>query len=211
MDLKGLKVGVVMPVWLQEPTVLAMTERAIRTIQSTADVQLYIVPSRLRTELISAHELERRACAWSGRRTRVICTPVIDNSVAKCWNVGCRQAFEDGCHFVLISANDVLLKENTVDTMVNFGLQHHEIDLWSATDTNRLPEDLEGYGETADFCCFMIRPLTFCRFGTFDEHFRPAYFEDNDYYARVIIGGGRCGHVYAAQVSHLRSQTVKLD
>lgn len=213
MDLRSIKVGIVMPVWLQETPILAMTERTIHTIKSTADVRLYIVPSRLKPELITAKDLEVQATAWSRVPTKVICTPVIDNSVAKCWNIGCMQAFQDGCHFALIHANDVLLTENAIDTMVEFGLAHYDIDLWSALSTNGIDANSlpKGIGDSADFCCFMIRPLTFIRFGTFDEHFRPAYFEDNDYYARVFIGGGRCAHVFDAQVFHLGSQTVKLD
>ncbi len=45
----------------------------------------------------------------------------------------------------------------------------------------------------------------------FDPNFRPAYFEDNDYYARVVLGGGRCRVVHAAQFFHHGSMTIKED
>lgn len=212
MDLTGLKLGIVMPVWMQEPSILEMTEKAIRTIRTSVDARLYIVPSRLRPDLITAEELEAKATRWSGLPTKVLCTPVIDNSVARCWNVGCTQAFKDGCHFALIQANDVLLTEKAIDTLLTFGVTNADVDLWSAMSITGIQDPLPtGHGETADFCCFMIRPLTFAKFGTFDERFRPAYFEDNDYYGRIIIGGGKCAHVYDAYVVHLGSQTVKLD
>lgn len=201
-----------MPVWLQERPLLDLTERAVQTIKTQCDASLYIVPSRLKSELITALDLQLKASDWCGLPTKVVCTAVIDNSVAKCWNIGCEEAFRDGCHFVLIQANDVMLEPGTIDTLVQFGLDNWDVDLWSALAVNLHGDNLpQGVGDSADFCCFMLRPTTFHRFGTFDERFRPAYFEDNDYYGRVFLGGGKCAHVFAAHVNHIGSQTMKLD
>jgi len=57
----------------------------------------------------------------------------------------------------------------------------------------------------------MIRPRTIEQHGLFDPHFRPAYFEDNDYYGRVVLGGGACRVVHAAQFLHHGSMTVRHD
>jgi GT2 family glycosyltransferase len=63
----------------------------------------------------------------------------------------------------------------------------------------------------ADFNCFMVRPATLERFGFFDPNYRPAYFEDNDYYARAILDGGICRVVHAAQFFHHGSLTPKAE
>lgn len=39
------------------------------------------------------------------------------------------------------------------------------------------------------FSCFLIKPETFAKVGSFDETFYPAYFEDNDYYRRMLLKG----------------------
>ena len=57
----------------------------------------------------------------------------------------------------------------------------------------------------------MIRPRTLCEHGWFDPNYRPAYFEDNDYYGRVVLGGGQCRVVHAAQFFHHGSMTVRQD
>ena len=38
------------------------------------------------------------------------------------------------------------------------------------------------------FSCFMIRPSTIEKIGNFDETFYPAYFEDCDYFRRMVLG-----------------------
>jgi GT2 family glycosyltransferase len=39
----------------------------------------------------------------------------------------------------------------------------------------------------------------------------PAYFEDNDYYARIVLSGGACRVIHAARLFHHGSLTVKAD
>jgi GT2 family glycosyltransferase len=139
-------------------------------------------------------------------------TENVDRSVAACWNTGIAAALKDNVDFILIYANDVFLYGGTVDRLIDFGVEHPEIDLWSATNMRNRTNQPDGdYGNTADFCCFMLRPATVREHGFFDEHFRPAYYEDNDYYGRIILGGGHCAHVHNAYVDHLGSQTIKID
>jgi hypothetical protein len=57
----------------------------------------------------------------------------------------------------------------------------------------------------------MFRPATLRTFGWFDTNFKPAYFEANDYYARVVLGGGRCRVVHGAQCFHHGPMTVRID
>ena len=57
----------------------------------------------------------------------------------------------------------------------------------------------------------MIRPETLRRHGFFDPNYRPACFEDNDYYGRVVLGGGECTIVHSAQFFHHGSMTIRED
>jgi GT2 family glycosyltransferase len=85
-------------------------------------------------------------------------------------------------------------------------------DLWSGIAENgRDHIDASVATDGADFTCFMIRPATLRQHGFFDANFRPAYFEDNDYYGRVVLGGGKCRVVHAAQFFHHGSMTVRSD
>lgn len=213
MDLTGIKLGIVMPVWMQEKSVLEMTKQTLLTMSTKAgQVTLYIVPSRLKEDLVSAVELQRLATDWCGYPVVMLYTPGLERTVAGCWNAGCEAAFQAGADFALIHANDVRLKPDSIDKMLEFGGNNHDVDLWSGFSTHGfVPPFPTGVGDSADFSFFMIRPSTFAKYGTFDARFKPAYFEDNDYYGRVILGGGRCAHVYDAQVDHLGSQTIKLD
>jgi hypothetical protein len=213
MELRDVTLGVVMPVWLQEQSVLALTLKSLSTLKTQASCQVYVVPSRLRVELIQPHELQQKIVQATGVvTTHLLYVPNLERSVAGCWNSGISRAIADGADYILIYANDVMLEPNTVDTLIEFGMQHPEIVLWSAFNVRgRVNFPVGEYGPSADFCCFMLRPATFVKHGTFDEKYRPAYFEDNDYYARIILGDEHCGHVYSAKVDHLMSMTIKSD
>lgn len=56
-------------------------------------------------------------------------------------------------------------------------------------------------------CCFMVKAATLEKFGYFDENLF-AYFDDNDWMQRILIGGGKlyfCGRTY---IYHKVSQTM---
>lgn len=212
MQLTQYNLGVVMPVWLQEKPLLDLTYKALDGLRTKAKHRVYVVPSRLRTEMISPDDLQNNIRLVSRDGTARLCyTSGIERSVAGCWNVGVEHAIADGADFIMIYANDVMLNADTINKLICFGEEHHEVALWSALNIRDGANPKGKYGDTADFCCFMIRPKTVVDHGKFDERFRPAYFEDNDYYGRIILGGGKCAHVYDAQVEHLGSQTIRND
>jgi GT2 family glycosyltransferase len=117
----------------------------------------------------------------------------------------------EGCAYVALIANDVLLEPDCLDRLLAFG-ERREAELWSGISTNgREAIDPEAVTDGADFSCVMFPPATLERFGPFDPNYRPAYFEDNDYYGRIVLGGGRCRVVHAARFFHHGSLTVRLD
>lgn len=65
-------------------------------------------------------------------------------------------------------------------------------------DMRTQPEALEAFIEanpadfyvgTQNWCSFIMPKATFREIGRFDDKFFPAYFEDNDYYRRLILAG----------------------
>src|SRR5262249_36494886 len=132
-------------------------------------------------------------------------------SVAGSWNQGAKLAIADGASHIAFVANDTRLSENCLDTLVAFS-ERHGGDLWSGISyNNRSQIDASQVTDGPDFTCFMALRSTFDNHGWFDPNFKPAYFEDNDYYARIVLAGGQCQVVHAAQFYHHGSMTVRLD
>jgi len=56
-------------------------------------------------------------------------------------------------------------------------------------------------------CCFMVKRTTLEKFGYFDEDMF-AYFEDNDWMQRILIGGGKLYYSGNTHIYHKVSQTM---
>jgi hypothetical protein len=204
-----MKLGIVMPVVLQNAAMLTATVEAAASLQSACEQTLFLVCNRL--SVCGPGELgETLRRSFSGR-VRIVYEPLVERSVAGAWNEGCRLALADGCDLLAVVANDTRLEAECLDRLASHVVAG-TAELCSGISTNnrdRIDESLVTDG--ADFSCFMISPSTFNRFGQFDPTFRPAYFEDNDYYARIVLGGGACRVVHAARFFHHGSLTVKSD
>lgn len=122
-----------------------------------------------------------------------------NNCVAKSWNIGTKEAIYDGCDYILVINDDILLAPFTVDDLVEHMEKDPDIALLSGTDyKNRFSNAHDILTSTRldctpeilpapDFACFMLRPSAFMEIGDFDEGFRPAYFEDDDYCRRIVL------------------------
>jgi GT2 family glycosyltransferase len=204
-----MKLAIVMPVVLQTEALLALTQEAVSHLRSRHTTVLYVVCNRLhvRVPQILQSDLQAR---FRGQVV-VVHEPGVERSVAGAWNKGCELALADGADYVVIVANDTRLREDCLDKLIEFG-ERGVADLWSAISfNNRNQIDPNETADGADFSCFMIRPGTLQRHGFFDPNYRPAYFEDNDYYGRVVLGGGECRVVHGAQFFHHGSMTVRED
>jgi len=204
-----MKLAIVMPVVLQTEALLALTQEAVSHLTSRHTTVLYVVCNRLhvRVPQILQSDLQAR---FRGQVV-VVHEPGVERSVAGAWNKGCELALADGADYVVIVANDTRLREDCLDKLIEFG-ERGVADLWSAISfNNRNQIDPNETADGADFSCFMIRPGTLQRHGFFDPNYRPAYFEDNDYYGRVVLGGGECRVVHGAQFFHHGSMTVRED
>ncbi len=204
---------VVMPVWSHgQPALIDLAVDAASRLKCQASAELAVVFTRVHG--IGAEEMRERVQAVCPLLVRVLFEPGMERSVAGAWNWGCRAGFEAGSEFILLTANDVLLEPECIDRLLAFGQDpaHREVDLWSGIDTREHPlTDPGEVSEGCNFACAMLRRATVERHGWFDEHFRPAYFEDNDFAVRVVLGGGSCRVVHGARFYHHGSMTIRLD
>lgn len=134
-------------------------------------------------------------------------------SVSECWNEGVATAFSEGCHLVIIMANDVIPEPGCLPAMVEFMAKNRTVDIASgiATNLHKVPDDDDRVSAGCDFSCFVLKRKTVEKFGYFDPNYRVAYFEDNDYMARIWAGGGQAAVVHAARFNHVGSQTIAKD
>lgn len=204
-----MRIGIIMPVVLQNEALLALTREAVTHLKTSHTAVLYIVCNRLHVRVpeVLREEMKR---VFAGH-VRVVHEPGVERSVAGAWNKGCELAMADGADYLALVANDTRLEADCLDFLIQHG-ETRSADLWSGISTNgREQSDPASLTDGADFTCFMIRPDTLRVHGWFDPNFRPAYFEDNDYYGRVVLGGGICHVVHAARFYHHGSMTVRQD
>lgn len=132
---------------------------------------------------------------------------IIDNyndnlGVAKAWNIGIERCMD--LDVVIVANDDVKFYPGTMQKLVDY-VQETDLVSVVATDTEQTGLHTDHF---PDFCCYAIKPKDFVeKFGTFDENFKPAYFEDNDMSYRIKVGGGTQGLVLEARVDHIGSVT----
>jgi hypothetical protein len=89
-----MKLGIVMPVVLQNQVMLAATVQAAATMRSASAATLFVVCNRL--SICSPDQLQRSIADSFARRVKVVHEPYVERSVAGAWNEGCRHAIAAG-------------------------------------------------------------------------------------------------------------------
>lgn len=149
-----------------------------------------------------------------------ICNWINGFSVAQSWNHGMRLAMDRRHDYMLILNDDVLLAPEAIDTLVESMEQDPDIGIVTCRDyrehwllrnnpyaTLHFYPEQSGLSDGPDFAAFMIRPFAYLDIGPFDENFKPAYFEDNDYCYRTILKKWKCVSHMGAAFYHYGSQT----
>jgi GT2 family glycosyltransferase len=204
-----MKIAIVMPVVLQNEVLRQMTLDAVRHLVTQHEATLYVVTNRL--HVCTPDALQADLTANFPGRARLLHEAGVERGVAGAWNHGCQIALQEGASYLTIVANDTRLRPECLDRLVEYG-ETGAADLWSGLAENGRDQiDVSRATDGADFSCFMMRPATLQKHGLFDANYRPAYFEDNDYYGRVVLGGGKCRVVHGAQFFHHGSMTVRSD
>jgi GT2 family glycosyltransferase len=142
--------------------------------------------------------------------------PTGQQNVSQAWNRGIEEGGKAGCKYILVINTDVVFKSNAVDRLIDFAESRTDAVLWTMTECKELaslescPED-EGFVENPNFSCFMVKSDFFEHVGKFDENFSPAYCEDSDMHARIILAGLKAYAYGGAKFYHYGSQTIKSD
>lgn len=117
-------------------------------------------------------------------------------SLGAALNKGIKRALKDGCDYVVYSADDVVVGEGAIQTLVSHLIVN---DLWI---THGLAHNTSGWDT------FAASPALFVHVGFFDEFFYPAYFEDNSFDRRLTLKNPKKQAYIPVELFHKKSQTI---
>ena len=137
---------------------------------------------------------------------------------AQSWNYGVKDAFERGYDYVVILNNDIILHPEAIDRLINRFtgdvVMTSCLNIRGEVDNplyvlNLKSEDKKDVPESEhpDFSAFAISKECWDKIGTFDDNFKPAYFEDNDYHHRIQLANAKAVCVPTAMFYHFGSRT----
>jgi len=130
--------------------------------------------------------------------------------VAESWNLAIGKAFDSlgVIKHVLVCNNDIVLRPDAYRLLLEDGGGF----VTCVGDANRdairgepRPHDKRPH---PDFACFLIRKWVWDKVGPFDENFKGAYCEDNDYHLRMHQAGVDA-HCIGVPFYHRVSGTIK--
>gem|GEM_PF-1311886 len=142
--------------------------------------------------------------------------PTGPQSVSKAWNKGIEEGAKAGCSYILVMNTDIVFKSGAIDRLVVFAETHPDAAMWTMTECRDLAnleacQEDESFLESPNFSCFMVKSDFFNHVGGFDENFKPAYCEDGDMHARLVLAGFKAYGYGGAKFYHHGSQTIKSD
>ncbi|MGH2642342.1 MAG: glycosyltransferase family 2 protein [Chitinophagaceae bacterium] len=115
--------------------------------------------------------------------------------VAESWNQLCKYIFFRGFDYALILNDDVILKND-------------QQSITKIIESNSTADFIQC---SEDYAMFILPNRTYKKVGAFDKRFYPAYFEDNDYNARLIQN--KCKIVVESAIEFIkfsRSMSIKM-
>jgi hypothetical protein len=142
--------------------------------------------------------------------------PTGPQSVSQAWNRGIEEGAKAGCNYILVTNTDLVFKRDAIDRLVEFAETHPDAVMWTMTECRELDSletclETEAFEEHPNFSCFMVKSDFFGHVGRFDENFTPAYCEDGDMHARIVLTGLKAYAYGGAKFYHFGSQTIKSD
>lgn len=195
------------------------TKRAIESFkaQDVGDVRIFIVDNTNSTDVIDDEFFDE--CGLFVRENK---------SVSESWNFGLMYLFSFDQWFeeisetfgkqlkspyeinhVLVCNNDIILRPETYRLLLEDGGDFVTGGSDESIDClhGELPENMER-SPHPDFACFLIRRKCWETVGPFDENFKGAYCEDNDYHLRMNEAGIDSYRI-SLPFYHKRSGTIK--
>lgn len=145
-------------------------------------------------------------------------------SLAAAWNNGFDEAVAEGCEYVLISNDDIILSPHCIDSLVS-ELERLQVEnvvmvtICNIRDQLDDPLDILAYQQAGvessisdhpNYSCFLVHKSFFDSVGRFDENFWPAWYEDNDSHYRIHLLGLRAVATTAAPSVHVGGVTTRM-
>lgn len=117
-------------------------------------------------------------------------------------NLGCSVTWNmfmrDNEEYVIIANDDVAVHKDTILALVGAATQNPDKPMFT------------GSGHSGNsFSLFLLRKWAWELLGEFDENFKPAYFEDNDWHYRLKLQGLDFISLEDATFEHVGSGTIK--
>ena len=198
-----------MPAIVTNRPLLNATLQSAASLQTRHEGTLYVIVNAL--TICAPEDFRRMLAQRFAGRVELVHELGAQRSVAASWNKGCELAEQDGAEYLAIVGNDTRAKAGCLDTLLDYA-ERGKADLCSGWGSQRRrPTEGEEWMDGVAFSCAVCRLSTWRKHGLFDTNFRPAYFEDDDYYARVVLGGGQCHVLAAAKFFHHGSLTIRND
>lgn len=143
-------------------------------------------------------------------------------SVAEALNIGLRKFLESDCDYLVILNNDVVLRYDTIDSLVEALEKDDSYWIAMASEVFQTPpwgvDNVIPSGEAIEiitdipagaYSATALKRKVVEKVGFFDEMFTPRYIEDNDYTLRVRLAGGQHIKTSKAIYYHILGATVK--
>jgi len=208
-----MKISVLIPIYAKNQNHYDFILRTIASLRSTKH-QLVFVPVENHLEQVFRYQnypdlpfnIEKHPIP--GRQPQ---------SVAKAWNDGIRESQKIGAQYVLILNQDVILRHDAIDKLVDFAqTTPPDVVLWSMGQFNSIATlDMATPGndfhEHPNFSAFLVKSDFLDVMGNFDENFKPAYMEDNDMHARIALSNKKALVYGGALFFHFGSRTTAVD
>lgn len=135
-----------------------------------------------------------------------------ENCLAAAWNIGIREAIEQKINKIIIPNLDILADFKTIDDIAN-KLNHYDFVCGNENgglESVGSPKTLKIFLKNS-FSFFGLNTNCIKKVGYFDENFKPAYFEDDDYKYRLKINNINYCTSVTAFYTHFGSQTIGKD
>jgi len=188
---------------------LEMTRRAIDSIRSWHDYELFVVDNKSTDG--TQEWLKSRNIDFVSEKS----------SVARAQNITIRKFLEGKCECMILLNNDVVLRTDYIDELLD---SQKRTKAWAVTGTvleetapwqvdNKEFEKGED-GEVVDIPAGSYSATLFTRecvkeVGMFDEQFVPRYIDDNDYTLRMRLLGGKFYITTSARYYHVLGATIR--
>jgi GT2 family glycosyltransferase len=132
-----------------------------------------------------------------------------ENCLASAWNKGLKQLFKKYNKVLVIGTDQEVLKED-IENLLEYSNKYPDAGLWSAKPIETRPKthNKVEHGD-GSFSYFIISKEAYEDTGEFDENFKPAYFEDNDYLERLWLRGYIPVQTQHIKFLHLTQGSVK--